>query len=67
MTAFVCAACGRDLRLVPHKVDEDGRRLVLELRADGSRSRNRQPTTTPEPGFVYVGRKFAKEAVGESD
>jgi hypothetical protein len=26
MTASVCASCGRDLRLVPHKVDDDGRR-----------------------------------------
>jgi hypothetical protein len=29
MTEFVCARCGRDLRLVAHKVDEDGERYCL--------------------------------------
>jgi DNA-directed RNA polymerase subunit RPC12/RpoP len=34
MTDYVCHRCGRDLRLVPHKVDEDGRRLCLGCSPD---------------------------------
>jgi hypothetical protein len=29
MTSYRCYCCGRDLRLVPHKLDEDGRRWCL--------------------------------------
>jgi hypothetical protein len=29
MTEFVCARCGRDLRLVAHKISEDGERYCL--------------------------------------
>jgi hypothetical protein len=32
MTAFACSACGRDLRLIVHKVDEDGRRWCLAFK-----------------------------------
>jgi hypothetical protein len=39
MTEFVCAACGRDLRLVVNKIDGDGRRWCLSC--------GDQPVTTP--------------------
>jgi hypothetical protein len=29
MTAYICARCGRDLRLVAHKISETGERYCL--------------------------------------
>jgi DNA-directed RNA polymerase subunit RPC12/RpoP len=41
MTTYRCARCGRDLRLVAHKFDEDGRRWCLSC-ADRSQHPDRQ-------------------------
>jgi hypothetical protein len=48
MTTYRCHRCGRDLRLVPHKIDEDGRRYCLSCEPiDDPVSPERLPLTPP--------------------
>jgi hypothetical protein len=71
MTDFRCHRCDRDLRLIPHKVDEDGQRWCLRCSAAGPANRERvtdleeggrvgrsgTPHRDSQPVAVYIRRE----------
>jgi hypothetical protein len=58
MTAYICAACGRDLRLIVHRVTEDGRRFCLSCSPTDDLAFPDMITRTPMPAADFSPRKI---------